>query len=301
MENHSFDNLLGMVPDQVPGRAAVDGLHGAQAGTSANSNPDAPAAGRRASHARIAVPAERRARARPGTPATRPTTAAATTASSGPAAPIAMRFWDKCDLPFTYSLAQHFPIGERYFCSVLAPDLPEPALLLRGHGRRARSATDDSTLQHPGRQRHDLRPARRAPHQLGRSTTRTLAEPADRPGRRDRGRRRASSRSSTSSTPTSRPASCRSSRSSTPTTAPPRRRTRRTSRSASSSSRSVVHALMHAPTWKQHGAVHHLRRARRLLRPRPAAAARSSPTRSRRCSRPATSRAAMTATASASR
>ena len=27
MENHSFDNLLGMVPHQVPGRASVDGWH----------------------------------------------------------------------------------------------------------------------------------------------------------------------------------------------------------------------------------------------------------------------------------
>src|ERR1700759_3075377 len=26
MENHSFDNLLGMVPNQVPGRGSVDGL-----------------------------------------------------------------------------------------------------------------------------------------------------------------------------------------------------------------------------------------------------------------------------------
>ena len=41
--------------------------------------------------------------------------------------PIAMRFWDKRDLPFTYSLVEHFPIGQRYFCSVLARPTPTAA------------------------------------------------------------------------------------------------------------------------------------------------------------------------------
>ena len=40
MENHSFDNLLGMVPYQVPGRASVDGLT-RRRGKFLNFNPDA--------------------------------------------------------------------------------------------------------------------------------------------------------------------------------------------------------------------------------------------------------------------
>ncbi|MGH2872510.1 MAG: phospholipase C, partial [Solirubrobacteraceae bacterium] len=38
--------------------------------------------------------------------------------------PIAMRFWDEHDLPFTYSLVRHFPIGQRYFCSLLGQTWP---------------------------------------------------------------------------------------------------------------------------------------------------------------------------------
>src|SRR5215469_8848830 len=39
MENHSFDNLLGMVPHQVPGRRSVDGLT-VKRGKVVNANPD---------------------------------------------------------------------------------------------------------------------------------------------------------------------------------------------------------------------------------------------------------------------
>ena len=45
---------------------------------------------------------------------------------------IAMRFWDKHDLPFTYALAKYFPIGERYFCSVLAQTYPNRRFLFAG-------------------------------------------------------------------------------------------------------------------------------------------------------------------------
>src|ERR1700758_2525569 len=40
MENHSFDNVLGMVPHQVPGRRTVDGLT-IRHGKPVNANPDA--------------------------------------------------------------------------------------------------------------------------------------------------------------------------------------------------------------------------------------------------------------------
>ena len=43
-----------------------------------------------------------------------------------------MRFWDKTDIPFTYSLVEHFPIGERYFCSVLGQTFPNRAYLFAG-------------------------------------------------------------------------------------------------------------------------------------------------------------------------
>ena len=46
--------------------------------------------------------------------------------------PIAMRFWDQTALPFTYSLLEHFPIGERFFCSVLAQTYPNRRFFFTG-------------------------------------------------------------------------------------------------------------------------------------------------------------------------
>src|SRR6202012_6165745 len=46
--------------------------------------------------------------------------------------PVAMELWDQKYLPLTYSLAQHFPIGQRYFCSVLAQTYPNRRFLFCG-------------------------------------------------------------------------------------------------------------------------------------------------------------------------
>jgi len=46
--------------------------------------------------------------------------------------PMAMRCWDQRDLPFTYSLVRHFPIGQRYFCSVLAQTYPNRRFFFAG-------------------------------------------------------------------------------------------------------------------------------------------------------------------------
>ena len=43
-----------------------------------------------------------------------------------------MRFWDKRDLPFTYSLASQFPIGQRYFCSTLCQTYPNRRFFFTG-------------------------------------------------------------------------------------------------------------------------------------------------------------------------
>ncbi len=87
MENHSFDNLLGKVPHEVPGRQAVDGFT-MRGGHVTNSNPDASGRQRVGEPRPHAVPAPQRSRARPGTPATSPLTMAGTTGSSGRAATL---------------------------------------------------------------------------------------------------------------------------------------------------------------------------------------------------------------------
>jgi phospholipase C len=146
MENHSFDNLLGMVPFQVEGRERVDGLR-ADNGVITNFNRDH--RGRRV-HARPATsPCQLQ-----GEPNTN------WNASHGAwnrgrldgfiraSGPIAMSFWDQTDLPFTYSLVRHFPFGERYFCSTLAPTYPNRRFLFTGTASGT-TATDRVTFSVP--------------------------------------------------------------------------------------------------------------------------------------------------------
>jgi phospholipase C len=130
MENHSFDNLLGMLPHEVPGRASVDGLT-RHRGRITNFNRDASGHKVFAEHATSpcqlhAVPSQS-------------WDASHTSWDGGrnngfvrASGPIAMRFWDKRDIPFTYSLAEHYPIGERFFCSVLAQTYPNRRFFFAG-------------------------------------------------------------------------------------------------------------------------------------------------------------------------
>ncbi len=130
MENHSFDNLLGMVPHQVPGRARVDGFR-LKHGRPVNANPDAAGQPIRAQHA------------------TSPCQLAGEPSQSWNAshqaydngrndgfvkasAPVAMRYWDKRDVPFTYSLTESFPLGDRHFCSVLGQTYPNRSYFFAG-------------------------------------------------------------------------------------------------------------------------------------------------------------------------
>jgi phospholipase C len=130
MENHSFDNLLGMVPHQVPGRRSVDGFR-LRGGQPTNSNPDANGNPIRAGHATSPCQLH-------GEPS-QSWTASHEAWDNGlndgfvkASAPVAMQFWDQRDIPFTYSLAEHFPIGERHFCSVLGQTFPNRRFLFAG-------------------------------------------------------------------------------------------------------------------------------------------------------------------------
>jgi phospholipase C len=130
MENHSFDNLLGMVPRQVPGRRSVDGLR-VKGGKVVNSNPDASGTLVTGQHATspcqlIGEPSQSWNASHQSYDNGRMD--GFVTAS----APVAMRFWDKRDIPFTYSLAQSVPIGERHFCSVLGQTFPNRCYFFAG-------------------------------------------------------------------------------------------------------------------------------------------------------------------------
>ena len=130
MENHSFDNLLGMVPHQVPGRRSVDGWR-FRNGTPVNFNLDA--SGNKVVATHDSSPCQL-----VGEPS-QSWNASHESWDNGlndgfvkASSPVAMRFWDKTDIPFTYSLVEHFPIGERYFCSVLGQTFPNRCYLFSG-------------------------------------------------------------------------------------------------------------------------------------------------------------------------
>ena len=44
--------------------------------------------------------------------------------------PVSMGYWEQADLPFYYSLASTFPIADRYFCSVLGQTYPNRRYLM---------------------------------------------------------------------------------------------------------------------------------------------------------------------------
>ena len=44
--------------------------------------------------------------------------------------PVSMGYWDQHDLPFYYGLASTFPLADRYFCSVLAQTFPNRRFLI---------------------------------------------------------------------------------------------------------------------------------------------------------------------------
>ncbi|HYB25187.1 MAG TPA: alkaline phosphatase family protein [Solirubrobacteraceae bacterium] len=130
MENHSFDNLLGMVPRQVPGRGSVDGWR-FRHGKPVNFNLDAGGNTVIATHGSSPCQLD-------GEPS-QTWDASHEAWDSGlndgfvkASGPVAMRFWDKRDIPFTYSLTEYFPIGERYFCSVLGQTFPNRSYFFAG-------------------------------------------------------------------------------------------------------------------------------------------------------------------------
>jgi phospholipase C len=137
MENHSYDNYLGM----LAGRGDGLPVDAARAPTAENVLPD----GRRigAWHLPSTVQA-------PGNPTQTwhashlsdgdgtcggfATAVWQTVPGADPAVP--MGYWTEADLPFYYGLARTFPVADRWFCSCLGPTFPNRRFLISGtaHG-----------------------------------------------------------------------------------------------------------------------------------------------------------------------
>jgi phospholipase C len=131
MENHSFDNILGMLPQRVHSRRKVDGLPLDRRRQQLAVNPDAAGQPVRASRAPSVCQLS-------GVPS-QSWNASHTSWDSGrnegfvrASGPVAMWFWDRADLPFTYSLAKAFPVGDRYFSSTLCQTYPNRRYLMCG-------------------------------------------------------------------------------------------------------------------------------------------------------------------------
>jgi phospholipase C len=137
MENHSYDNYLGM----LTGRG--DGFELGAAGQPVAANPDAAGTEVKAWHSE-------KTSQWPGVP-TQSWNAShiqwddgaldgfvrsieQTVPGGNPVAP--MRYWTEAELPFYYGLARTFPLATRWFCSCLGPTFPNRRFLISGtaHG-----------------------------------------------------------------------------------------------------------------------------------------------------------------------
>jgi phospholipase C len=144
MENHSFDNFFGMLGRGDGFTLGEDGLP-----TAANPYPDG-----QVQHA-FRMPTTCQL---PGTPSNKWRTshaaydngkndgfvsATASYPSGGIVGGVAMGYWTGDDLPFTYSLARAFPVGDRWFCSLLGQTFPNRRYLIAG---TSAGMTDDGGL-----------------------------------------------------------------------------------------------------------------------------------------------------------
>src|SRR4051794_9867929 len=143
MENHSFDNILGVVPNNRRHGPPLDGLP-THRGEQAAYNLDAQGNKVFSAHADTVCQDH-------GKPS-QAWNASHISYDGGrndgfvlASGPRAMRYYDETDLPFTYSVAEHFPVGQRYFCSCLAQTYPQFRYLLTGTSSGV-IRTDSSTF-----------------------------------------------------------------------------------------------------------------------------------------------------------
>jgi phospholipase C len=137
MENHSYDNYLGMLVNRGDG-LALD----------ADGQPDA--VNKRLDGQPVPLRHAPGPVQEPGTPtqswhashvqwndgACDGFVRSVETTEPGRDATVPMRYWAESDLPFYYGLARTFPLADRWFCSCLGPTFPNRRFLIAGtaHG-----------------------------------------------------------------------------------------------------------------------------------------------------------------------
>jgi phospholipase C len=130
MENHSYDNFLGMLGRGPFQTARGDGYTIAADGYPSNSNPQSNGNAVRAFH----MPTTCQFNGKPTQEWAQAHIQYASGTNQGfvvsGSGDVAMGYWDQTDLPFTYALANSFPIGDRYFCSLLGQTDPNRRFLI---------------------------------------------------------------------------------------------------------------------------------------------------------------------------
>ena len=125
MENHSYDNYLGMLR-----RRGADGFHLGFDGLPRATNPYANGNIQHAFH----MPTTCQLTGMPSQSWLDSHTQFDNGRNDGfvesGSGPVAMGYWQQSDLPFYYSLAQVFPIADRYFASVLGQTFPNRRYLI---------------------------------------------------------------------------------------------------------------------------------------------------------------------------
>jgi phospholipase C len=144
MENHSYDNKLGML--RRPGADGFTiGAGGKPTATNHYANGDI-------QHA-FAMPTTCQQFGKPSQTWTEAHTQFAQGRNSGfvmsASGPVAMGYWDEAEQPFYYSVARHFPLADRYFCSLLGPTFPNRRYLISATSLGMINDTVPSVVAYP--------------------------------------------------------------------------------------------------------------------------------------------------------
>jgi phospholipase C len=140
LENHSYDNVLGMLGRGRGTRPRGDGFQLAADGYPAASNPYPDGRPLRV----FRMPTTCQPHGKPSQEWEQSHIQYAGGRNDGfvisDSGPVAMGYWTGADLPFTYDLASKFPVGDRWFASVLAQTDPQRRFLIAA---TASGMTDD--------------------------------------------------------------------------------------------------------------------------------------------------------------
>ncbi|MBO0731370.1 MAG: hypothetical protein J2P57_19085, partial [Acidimicrobiaceae bacterium] len=155
LENHSYDNILGLLGRGPGQRPRGDGFKLARDGMPTATNPYSDGTLQRA----FRMPTTCQLPARPSQEWATSHNAYNNGANDGfvsttivpwatpTVGAVAMGYWTGDDLPLTYALAETFPIGDRFFCSALAQTDPNRRFLIAA---TASGMTDDINTGPPG-------------------------------------------------------------------------------------------------------------------------------------------------------